>query len=103
MVVLHDFTPCVDDELEVKRGQVDTNLMMTLEHEHDLISPEGTSSSTYLQQNNDSRSGFVIQVTSIPSNSETLINVYSKGLMVVYNTQNCWGYGLCSSSRILNK
>lgn len=22
MVVLHDFTPCVDDELEVKRGQV---------------------------------------------------------------------------------
>lgn len=21
MVVLHDFTPCVDDELEVKRGQ----------------------------------------------------------------------------------
>jgi hypothetical protein len=31
MVVLHDFTPCVDDELEVKRGQVDTNLMMTLE------------------------------------------------------------------------
>lgn len=24
MVVLHDFTPCVDDELEVKRGQVST-------------------------------------------------------------------------------
>nr|CAD7263568.1 unnamed protein product [Timema shepardi] len=23
MVVLHDFTPCVDDELEVKRGQVE--------------------------------------------------------------------------------
>ena len=22
MVVLHDFTPCVDDELEVKRGQI---------------------------------------------------------------------------------
>ena len=22
MVVIHDFTPCVDDELEVKRGQV---------------------------------------------------------------------------------
>ena len=22
MVVLHDFNPCVDDELEVKRGQV---------------------------------------------------------------------------------
>lgn len=22
MVVLHDFTPCVDDELQVKRGQV---------------------------------------------------------------------------------
>lgn len=22
MVVLHDFTPCVDDELEVKRGSV---------------------------------------------------------------------------------
>ena len=22
MVVLHDFSPCVDDELEVKRGQV---------------------------------------------------------------------------------
>lgn len=22
MIVLHDFTPCVDDELEVKRGQV---------------------------------------------------------------------------------
>ena len=22
MVVLHDFTPCVDDELEVKRGHV---------------------------------------------------------------------------------
>lgn len=22
MVVLHDFTPCVDDELTVKRGQV---------------------------------------------------------------------------------
>jgi hypothetical protein len=22
MVVLHDFTPCVDDELDVKRGQV---------------------------------------------------------------------------------
>lgn len=26
MVVLHDFTPCVDDELEVKRGQV-SNLL----------------------------------------------------------------------------
>lgn len=25
MVVLHDFTPCVDDELEVKRGTVSTN------------------------------------------------------------------------------
>lgn len=25
MVVLHDFTPCVDDELEVKRGQVILN------------------------------------------------------------------------------
>ena len=22
MIVLHDFTPCVDDELEVKRGNV---------------------------------------------------------------------------------
>ena len=22
MIVLHDFTPCVDDELEVKRGQI---------------------------------------------------------------------------------
>jgi len=29
MVVLHDFTPCVDDELEVKRGQVDDILMIT--------------------------------------------------------------------------
>lgn len=29
MVVLHDFTPCVDDELEVKRGQVDNILMVT--------------------------------------------------------------------------
>ena len=26
MVVLHDFTPCVDDELEVKRGQVFADL-----------------------------------------------------------------------------
>ena len=26
MVVLHDFTPCVDDELEVKRGQVTSNI-----------------------------------------------------------------------------
>ncbi|KAF0308917.1 SH3 domain-containing protein Dlish [Amphibalanus amphitrite] len=25
MVVLHDFTPCVDDELEVKRGTVSTH------------------------------------------------------------------------------
>jgi len=25
MVVLHDFTPCVDDELTVKRGQVRIN------------------------------------------------------------------------------
>jgi hypothetical protein len=35
MVVLHDFTPCVDDELEVKRGQVHRNLIinrMTFEH-----------------------------------------------------------------------
>lgn len=24
MIVLHDFTPCVDDELEVKRGQVNS-------------------------------------------------------------------------------
>jgi hypothetical protein len=24
MVVLHDFNPCVDDELEVRRGQVRT-------------------------------------------------------------------------------
>lgn len=35
MVVLHDFTPCVDDELEVKRGQVRKNLItnrMTFEH-----------------------------------------------------------------------
>ena len=25
MVVLHDFTPCVDDELEVKRGTVSSD------------------------------------------------------------------------------
>lgn len=26
MVIVHDFTPCVDDELQVKRGQVFYNL-----------------------------------------------------------------------------
>lgn len=25
MVIVHDFTPCVDDELQVKRGQVGSN------------------------------------------------------------------------------
>jgi hypothetical protein len=31
MVVLHDFTPCVDDELEVKRGQVDNIHMVNIQ------------------------------------------------------------------------
>jgi hypothetical protein len=35
MVVLHDFTPCVDDELEVKRGQVDESLITNrMTHKH---------------------------------------------------------------------
>jgi hypothetical protein len=28
MVVLHDFTPCVDDELQVKRGQVRNKILI---------------------------------------------------------------------------
>jgi len=28
MVVLHDFTPCVDDELEVKRGHVNNHYFL---------------------------------------------------------------------------
>lgn len=32
MVVLHDFTPCVDDELEVKRGHVSNFLRHVLNH-----------------------------------------------------------------------
>nr|CAD7574289.1 unnamed protein product [Timema californicum] len=35
MVVLHDFTPCVDDELEVKRGQVILAFNYTHEAFHD--------------------------------------------------------------------
>jgi hypothetical protein len=52
MVVLHDFTPCVDDELEVKRGQVDKNLITGthLRIEHDHISPESMSSCTCLNK-----------------------------------------------------
>ena len=37
MVVLHDFTPCVDDELEVKRGQVDNILMVTQIGQHLIL------------------------------------------------------------------
>lgn len=29
MVIIHDFTPCVDDELQVKRGQVDIFLQFS--------------------------------------------------------------------------
>lgn len=29
MVIVHDFTPCVDDELQVKRGQVSNILLLT--------------------------------------------------------------------------
>ena len=32
MVVLHDFTPCVDDELEVKRGQI-VHVLYQVRHE----------------------------------------------------------------------
>ena len=34
MVVLHDFTPCVDDELEVKRGQVIVIIIINFYHHH---------------------------------------------------------------------
>lgn len=33
MVVLHDFTPCVDDELTVKRGQVSMSFYLQLNNE----------------------------------------------------------------------
>ncbi len=39
MVVLHDFTPCVDDELEVKRGQVRVVLKCKISNTHTLCFP----------------------------------------------------------------
>ncbi len=39
MVVLHDFTPCVDDELEVKRGQVRVVLKCKIANTHTLCFP----------------------------------------------------------------
>jgi len=37
MVVLHDFTPCVDDELTVKRGQVRTSTMLNKYYNNNFI------------------------------------------------------------------
>ncbi len=38
MVVLHDFTPCVDDELEVKRGQVRLGVVHTNNKKNSTVS-----------------------------------------------------------------
>ena len=46
MVVLHDFTPCVDDELEVKRGQI----VHVLYQENDWV---------YVISSDDNQEGFI--------------------------------------------
>jgi hypothetical protein len=52
MVVLHDFTPCVDDELEVKRGSVSTTLFKYVVYSRVLVETGGivcyTSSCSFL-------------------------------------------------------
>ncbi len=52
MVVLHDFTPCVDDELEVKRGQI----VNILYRENDWVYVIGQASR---QEGTFNRSGFI--------------------------------------------
>ena len=46
-VVLHDFTPCVDDELEVKRGQVGWWTFRHLNHHPFIIALSPSSPSSF--------------------------------------------------------
>lgn len=57
MVVLHDFTPCVDDELEVKRGQI----VHVLYQENDwvYVISEDASMGTGGKNNNGGNEGFI--------------------------------------------
>lgn len=57
MVVLHDFTPCVDDELEVKRGQI----VNILYRENDWV---------YVISQDSRQEGFIPHSYCVPYNSE---------------------------------
>lgn len=57
MVVLHDFTPCVDDELEVKRGQV----VNILYRENDWV---------YVIGQDTRQEGFIPHSYCVPYNTE---------------------------------
>lgn len=59
MVVLHDFTPCVDDELEVKRGQI----VNILYRENDWV---------YVIGQNSRQEGFIPFSYCAPYNSEDM-------------------------------
>jgi hypothetical protein len=76
MVVLHDFTPCVDDELEVKRGQI----VHVLYQENDWVyvisdaNQEGFIPHSYCAQYGSQLAGLALNVKKkLPRDGATVV------------------------------
>lgn len=100
MVVLHDFTPCVDDELEVKRGQI----VNVLYRENDWV---------YVISMDSKQEGFIPYSYCVPYNSQLAAETVTKKKLpremeggegscnrsneMVHNDQKNYTYESCES------